>query len=140
MGGQSLPMASLLRPYSTNLDTIRENIDSLTMRITTEMRRAGWGPHKVARVTVEGDALESRTCLHVAWAWFMLPAALLLLCAAMIGWVIVKDLLAMNRGVVWKSSVLPFLLRDHVPAIERMSLREVNAAAKELEVSLKKEE
>ncbi|KAM0413582.1 hypothetical protein ACHAPT_013640 [Fusarium lateritium] len=139
-GGQSLPMVSLLRPYSTNLDTIRENIDSLAMRITTEMRRAGWGPHKETSVTVEGDALESRTCLHVAWAWFVLPAALLLLCAAMIGWVIVKDLLAMNGGVVWKSSVLPFLLRDHVPAMEKMSLREVNAAAKELEVRLKKEE
>ncbi|WAO91904.1 Hypothetical protein NCS54_00938900 [Fusarium falciforme] len=138
-GGNSLAMAAILRSRTTNLDSIRENIDSMAMRITTEMRRAGWGPYAMASTASKGDAWENRTCLHVAWAWFALPLALLVLCIVMISCIIVKELLNRNTGVMWKSSVLPFLLKDQVPAIETMSMREVDAAAKGLEVKLQKQ-
>ncbi|RSL81070.1 hypothetical protein CEP51_006116 [Fusarium floridanum] len=139
-GGNSLAMAAILHPRTTNLDSIRENIDSMAMRITTEMRRAGWGPYAMASTASKGDAWENRTCLHVAWAWFALPLTLLVLCAVMISWIIVKELLNRDTSVVWKGSVLAFLLRDHVPTIEIMSMREVDAAAKGLEVKLQKQE
>jgi hypothetical protein len=139
-GGSSLAMAAILRSRTTNLDSIRENIDSMAMRITTEMRRAGWGPYAMASTASKGDAWENRTCLHVAWAWFALPLALLVLCIVMISWIIVKELLNRDTSVMWKSSVLPFLLKDQVPAIEAMSMREVDAAAKGLEVKLQKQE
>lgn len=133
-------MAAILRSRTTSLDSIRENIDSMAMRITTEMHRAGWGPYAMASTASNGDAWENRTCLHVAWAWFSLPLVLLVLCIVMISWIIVKELLNKDTGVMWKSSVLPFLLKDHVPAIETMSMREVDAAAKGLEVKLQKQE
>ncbi|KAH6893275.1 hypothetical protein B0T10DRAFT_269430 [Thelonectria olida] len=137
-GGTSMSMAALLRPRSTSLDTIRENVSSMAMRITTEMRRTGWGARTEAAATVEGEAKENRTCIRVEWGWFALPAALLLLCAVLLGWVIVRDLRARNGSVIWKSSVLPFLLKDYVPAIETMSLKDLDAAAGGLEVKLQK--
>ncbi|KAI8716548.1 hypothetical protein NCS52_00948900 [Fusarium sp. LHS14.1] len=139
-GGNSLAMAAILRSRTTNIDSIRENIDSMAMRITTEMRRAGWGPYAMASTASQGDAWENRTCLHVAWAWFSLPLVLLVLCIVMISCIIVKELLNKDTSVMWKSSVLPFLLKDQVPAIETMSMREVDAAAKGLEVKLRKQE
>ncbi|KAJ4329302.1 hypothetical protein N0V84_000197 [Fusarium piperis] len=138
-GGNSLAMAAILRPRTTNLASIRENIDSMAMRITTEMRRAGWGPYATAGAAAKGDAWENRTCLHVAWAWFSLPLTLLVLCIVMISWIIVRELLNKDTGVVWKGSVLPFLLKDQVPAIEKMSMREMDVAAKGLELKLQKQ-
>ncbi|KAF4972223.1 hypothetical protein FSARC_1175 [Fusarium sarcochroum] len=114
----SMPMTGLLRPLTTSLDTIRENIDSITMRLTTEIRRAGWGPYQQSIPSVKGESWENRTCLHVAWGWFSLPAGLL------------------NGVVVWKASVLPFLLKDHVPAMETMSMKQLDIAAKALEVMM----
>ncbi|KAF4466235.1 hypothetical protein FALBO_6904 [Fusarium albosuccineum] len=137
-GGFSISMAALLRPRSTSVDTIRENIDSMALRVTAEMRLAGWGPYAEASTTVEGQALENRTCVRVAWGWFALPAGLLFLCTIVLGLIVVRDWKAADYAVVWKSSVLPLLLREHVPALEKLSLKEVDIAAAGLEVKLQK--
>ncbi|CAM1502518.1 Fc.00g045020.m01.CDS01 [Cosmosporella sp. VM-42] len=120
----------------TNVTALRECVATLDPEFISAFQREVGGTFSA----VNGDALENRTCLYVAWAWFALPSALLLLCAVLISWVIMKDLLAKKGSMVWKNSVLPLLLKDYVPAIEKMNLKEVNAAAKELEVRLKKQE
>ncbi|KAF4984364.1 hypothetical protein FDECE_17113 [Fusarium decemcellulare] len=137
-GGFSMAMAALLRPRSTSVDTIRENIDSMALRVTAEMRLAGWGPYAEASTTVKGQALENRTCVRVAWGWFTLPEALLFLCTIVLGLIVIRDWKAADDAVVWKSSVLPFLLRDHVPNLQKLSLKEVDIAAAGLEVKLQK--
>ncbi|VUC35612.1 unnamed protein product [Clonostachys rosea] len=137
-GGDSISMASLLRPRVTSLNTIRENIDSLSMRITTQIRRSGQGPYMKDQVPAQGEAWENRTCLHVAWEWFALPATLLVLCTLLIAGIITRDLRANRNSLVWKGSVLPFLLKDHVKGLEMSNLKTLNVAAKDFEIKLQK--
>ncbi|KAJ3549027.1 hypothetical protein NM208_g727 [Fusarium decemcellulare] len=132
-GGFSMPMAALLQRRSTSVDTIRWKFDSLALRVTADMRYAGLGPYTELGTEVKGQVLENRTCVRVAWGWFALPAALLFLCTIVLGLIVIQDWKAADDAVVWKSSVLPFLLRDHVPALEKLSLKEVDIAAAGLE-------
>ncbi|CAG9989580.1 unnamed protein product [Clonostachys byssicola] len=137
-GVASIAMAGLLRPRVTSVDTIRENIESLSMRITTHIRQFGWGPYTENPMTVRGEAWESRTCLHVAWEWFALAATLLVLCTLLMAGIVIRDLRLSDGSVVWKGSVLPFLLKDHVKSLEASSLKTLNAAAKDFEIKLQK--
>ncbi|KAF4442455.1 hypothetical protein F53441_11741 [Fusarium austroafricanum] len=134
----SLPMVSILRARTTSIKTIRENFDSMAMRITTEMRRAGLGAYGNSSARVKGDVLENRSCLRVAWEWMVLPAVLLLMCMVSAGWLIMKDILSKGNGVVWKSSILPLLLKNEVTAPEMMNLKELDEAGKKLEIKLEK--
>ncbi|TXC12324.1 hypothetical protein FocTR4_00007592 [Fusarium oxysporum f. sp. cubense] len=56
----SLPMASILRPRPTSIQTISESMNSMSMRITTEFRRAGLGAYGNSTAVVEGQGLEDR--------------------------------------------------------------------------------
>ncbi|CAG9954826.1 unnamed protein product [Clonostachys rosea f. rosea IK726] len=137
-GEDSIAMAGFLHPRVTSLNTIRENVESLSLRITTQIRQYGWGPYTQDPVAVRGEAWESRTCLHVAWEWFALPATLLVLCTLLMAGMVVRDLRASGGSVVWKGSVLPFLLKDHVKGLETSSLKTLNVAARDFEIKLQK--
>ncbi|KAM5369984.1 hypothetical protein ACJZ2D_008667 [Fusarium nematophilum] len=127
-------LAGFLRNTSTSVDTIRENVDSLAMRITTEIRKSGRGAWSEDNAKVEGDVWENRTCVYISWKWLTLPATLLAFCAVLLIWTVVKDALS-KSGVIWKASVLPFLLKDQ-PGLERMGLKGVEEVAKGLEVKM----
>jgi hypothetical protein len=51
---------------------------------------------------------------------------------------VVRDLRASGGSVVWKGSVLPFLLKDHVKGLETSSLKTLNVAARDFEIKLQK--
>ncbi|KAF5531188.1 hypothetical protein FNAPI_13339 [Fusarium napiforme] len=136
--GSSLPMVSILRPRSTSIQTISESMNALAMRLTTEFRRAGLNAYGNDTAVVEGQGWENRSCLRVAWEWLVLPAVLLLMCMVSMFWLIISDILSKGNVVVWKGSVLPFLLNDKVSTVERMSLEELDLAGKKFEIKLER--
>ncbi|KAF5985307.1 hypothetical protein FBULB1_2965 [Fusarium bulbicola] len=136
--GSSLPMISILRPRSTSIQTISESMNSMAMRITTEFRRAGLGAYGNTSAVVEGQGWENRSCLKVAWEWLLLPAVLLLMCTVSMFWLIMSDLLSKGTIIVWKGSILPFLLNYKVPTLEKMSLRELDLVGKNFEIKLER--
>jgi hypothetical protein len=131
-GMPSSALAALKRGQNTSIDTIRESIDSMTKLITTKVRQEGMGAHSEAKATVEGEVWESKVCVHVEWKWLSIPATLFVLCSVQLLWTVVKSGLSKD-GLIWKGSVLPFLLKDH-PGLERMELTGVNQVAKRLQL------
>ncbi|KAF5638466.1 uncharacterized protein FTJAE_5262 [Fusarium tjaetaba] len=136
--GSSLPMISILRPRSTSIQKISESMNAMAVRLTTEFRRAGLDAYGNARAVIEGQGWENRSCLRVAWEWMMLPAVILLMCMVSIFWLIISDLLSKGNVIVWKGSVLPFLLNDKVSTVEKMSLEELDLAGKKFEIKLER--
>ncbi|KAG5747852.1 hypothetical protein H9Q70_009466 [Fusarium xylarioides] len=136
--GSSLPMVSILRPRSTSIETISESMNVMAMRLTTEFRRAGLDAYGNSRPVVEGQGWENRSCLRVAWEWLVLPAVLLSMCIVSMGWLIISDLLSRGNVVVWKGSILPFLLNYKVPTLEKMGLEELDLAGKKFEIKLER--
>ncbi|KAF5717669.1 hypothetical protein FMUND_5615 [Fusarium mundagurra] len=136
--GSSLPMISILRPRSTSIETISESMNAMAMRLTTEFRRAGLDAYGNASAVVEGQGWENRSCLRVAWEWLVLPAVLLLMCMVSMFWLIMSDLLSKGNVIVWKGSILPFLLNYKLPTLEKMSLEELDLASKKFEIKLER--
>ncbi|KAF5006507.1 hypothetical protein FDECE_7109 [Fusarium decemcellulare] len=130
-------LRALLRDKATSVDTIRENIDSMAMRITTEMRLAGTDAHGEAVPKVKGKVWRTTVCVRVVWSWLALPTAILALSTILLVCIIVKHLIAGNNGLAWKTSLLPFLLKDQ-PGLENMGLKGLEETAKTFEVMVKK--
>jgi hypothetical protein len=133
---RSSPVEGFLRNSSTSLDTIRENVESMAMRITAEIRKVGRGGYAGASPMVEGEVFETKSCIRVAWGWLALPMAMFSLCAVLLVWTIVQDMLQQD-STTWKSLVLPLVLKDF-PGIERMGPREVEQVAKGFELKIEK--
>lgn len=131
-------LASLLNNRTTSLETISNNINSMAMRLTTEIRLAGSSAYREDNAIVQGEAWESRVCVAVAWEWLALPAALCGICAIILVWTLVRNSYWKDIPV-WKGSVLPLLLRQH-PGITGMGLKDVNAASVEFDMRLQKGE
>ncbi|VUC36943.1 unnamed protein product [Clonostachys rosea] len=132
----SSPVEGFLRNSATSIETIRENVESMAMRITTEMRKVGRGGYVGASPMVEGEVLETKSCLRVVWGWLALPLVIFRLCAILLVWTIVQDMLQQD-STTWKSLVLPLVLKD-VPGIERMGPREVQQVARGFELKIEK--
>ncbi|KAF4467491.1 hypothetical protein FALBO_5628 [Fusarium albosuccineum] len=130
-------LGALLRDKATSVDTIRENIDSMAMRITTEMRLAGTDAHGEAVPKVKGKVWKTTVCVRITWSWLALPTATLALSTILLVCIIVKDLIAGNNGLAWKTSLFPFLLKDQ-PGMENMGLKGLGQTAKTFEVMIKK--
>lgn len=137
--GRSWHLGALLHGKTTTMHTIRESIDSATRRVTTQMRLSGRGRENTSTTTVEGQAWRTTVCVRVAWGWLALPGTALALTTVVLACVIAKDLMSKDAAFTWKSSVLPFLLKDH-PGLEAMSLKEVEEVAKGFEVMVKNPE
>lgn len=133
---RSSPVEGFLRNSSTSLDTIRENVESMAMRITAEIRKVGRGGYAGASPMVEGEVFETKSCVRVVWRWLALPMVMFSLCAVLLVWTIVQDMLQQD-STTWKSLVLPLVLKDF-PGIERMGPREVWQVAKRLELKIEK--
>ncbi|CAG9984151.1 unnamed protein product [Clonostachys byssicola] len=133
---RSSPVEGILRHSSTSVDTIRENVESMAMRITAEIRKVGRGGYAGASPMVEGEVLETKSCVRVVWGWLALPMVMLSLCAILLVWTIVQDMLQQD-STTWKSLVLPLVLKDF-PGIETMGPREVDQVAKGFELKIEK--
>ncbi|CAG7564621.1 unnamed protein product [Fusarium equiseti] len=130
------PLSSLLKNNRTS-DAIKNALKSMATRITQEMRQVSKDPYSDSKhLQVTGNASENRFCVQIAWKWLIFPGALLGLCALLLFAVIFRFGLSKKRRV-WKSSVLPLLLRDY-PGLERMDLKEIEQVAKGFEAKMQR--
>lgn len=90
---------------------------------------------------VFGAALQRETFVSVDWAWFALPAALILLCVAFIATVIITTAVGIGgEKFVWKDSSLPLLLHGSRGYIDTEILGEIEQDVKRITVQLKRDE
>jgi hypothetical protein len=126
------PLSSLLKDNRTS-DTIEDALKLIATRITQEVRQVS-KDSKHLRVT--GNASENRFCVQIAWKWLIFPGALLGLCAILLFAVIFRFGLSKKRRI-WKSSVLPLLLKDY-PGLEKMDLKEIEQVAEGFEAKMQR--
>ncbi|XEU97955.1 hypothetical protein FSHL1_003242 [Fusarium sambucinum] len=130
------PLPSLLGNNRT-LDTIKDALNSLATRITQEIRQVNKRqPSHSKHLQVTGNASENRFCVQIVWKWLIFPGALLGLCAILLFSVIFRFGLSKKRRI-WKSSVLPLLLKDY-PGLERMNLKEIEQVAEGFEAKMQR--
>ncbi|CAG9990906.1 unnamed protein product [Clonostachys byssicola] len=130
-------LVALMRGPNTSMETLQENIDSLTARLTTEIRKRGTGAYNLQKAFVNGDEWETKVCVRILWQWITLPAISFALCALLLLWTIIKDAMSRN-GTIWKSSPIPLILKDY-PGLERMGLNRMGQIVKGLEIKLEKQ-
>ncbi|KAF5573563.1 hypothetical protein FPANT_12285 [Fusarium pseudoanthophilum] len=106
------PLSSLLKDNRTS-DTIENALKLIATRITQEIRQVS-KDSKHLRVT--GNASENRFCVQIAF--------------------IFRFGLSKKRRI-WKSSVLPLLLKDY-PGLERMDLKEIEQVAEGFEAKMQR--
>lgn len=126
------PLSSFLKENRTS-EAIDNALELIATRITQEIRQVR-KDSKHLRVT--GNASENRFCVQIAWKWLIFPGALLGLCAILLFAVIFRFGLSKKRRI-WKSSVLPLLLRDY-PGLERMDLKEIEQLAEGFEAKMQR--
>ncbi|KAH7148091.1 hypothetical protein DER46DRAFT_651243 [Fusarium sp. MPI-SDFR-AT-0072] len=129
-------LAGFFRGNTTSVDTIRENVESMAMRITGEMRQGDKGLYAEFLEEVQRVAWENQVCIWIVWAWLIFPGALLVLCGMILLWVMARDVVLRKKST-WKGSILPLVLKDH-PGVEDVGLRELEVVAKGFEVRIER--
>ncbi|KAJ4022713.1 hypothetical protein NW752_000077 [Fusarium irregulare] len=124
------------RGNDTSVDTIRENVASLAMRLTSEMRQREESEYAEFFKDIQGVAWENQVSIRIVWVWLVFPGALLLLCGILLLWVIAREIV-LGRVSIWKSSILPLVLKDY-PGTGTMGLQELEEVSKTLEVKLER--
>ncbi|KAH6983247.1 hypothetical protein BKA56DRAFT_583328 [Ilyonectria sp. MPI-CAGE-AT-0026] len=127
-------LAALAHNGTASFATVDEDITSLALRMTRELRLHGRGPHQDTAGAVKGDALRNAVCVRVEWAWLALPAGLCVLSIAVVGWTLV-DGLRRRTGPLWKNSILSLMLQNQ-PGIGAMGLGYIEQMAKGLQITL----
>ncbi|OBS29550.1 hypothetical protein FPOA_03487 [Fusarium poae] len=125
-------LATLMTDGTTSVSAIDKAMDSITTRLTNEIREVGTGPFGNPNPKVKGLVWETRACVHIEWYWLIFPGALLIMCAILLATIMVTDA---KKKHVWKSSILPFLLKDH-PGIQSLSIKGVAKVADGYEVKM----
>ena len=90
---------------TANISTVNNYTDGLASAMTAIMRERGPSP-------MVGTVLGSQTCVHIAWVWISLPAALVFFTALLLSWsaIICSSSYMWGSTGSWKSSSLPLLL------------------------------
>lgn len=127
-------LAALAHNGTASFATVDEDISSLALRMTRELRLHGRGPHQDIAGAVKGDTLRNAVCVRVEWAWLALPAGLCVLSIAVVGWTLV-DGLRRRTGPLWKNSTLSLMLQNQ-PGIGAMGLGYIEQMAKGLQITL----
>lgn len=130
-------LVALMRGANTSMETLQENLDSLTTRLTIEIRKRGTGAYNSQKAFVTGDEWETRVCVRILWQWITLPAITCALCTLLLPWTIIKDAVSRN-GTIWKSSPIPLILKDY-PGLERMGLVKMGRTVEGFEIKLEKQ-
>ncbi|RBR24913.1 uncharacterized protein FIESC28_02331 [Fusarium coffeatum] len=124
------------RGISTSFDTIKENVESLAMRLTSEMRQRERSEYAEFFKDIQGVAWENQVSIRIVWVWLVFPGALLVLCGILLLWVMARDIV-LGRVSIWKSSILPLVLKDY-PGTGTMGLQELEEVSETLEVKLER--
>ncbi|KAL6922371.1 hypothetical protein FSHL1_006333 [Fusarium sambucinum] len=131
-GSSESHLATLMTNKTTSISAINKAMDSIATRVTNEIREVGKGPFGGPHPKVKGVVWETRACVRIRWRWLIFPGALLVTCAILLAKIMVTDA---KKKHVWKSSILPFLLKDH-PGIQSLSMKGVAKVADGYEVKM----
>jgi len=127
-------MAALYHNGNASVKTITETFNSLATRMTTAMRLDGKRLGSGEKAKVEGDVLETKICVKFVWQWLIFPGALLASSTMLLVLIIIKGTVA-KKASIWKSSILPLLLKDH-PGTQTTGLNGLEEVAQSLEIKL----
>ncbi|ROV96177.1 hypothetical protein VSDG_05026 [Cytospora chrysosperma] len=104
------PLWSEMNATFNSLDTA---VDDFAIAVTNKLRSTGTGPDmklgdNYTKSAVLGLVFESSTCTYFDWRWVFLPAILVVICALLLTWILVKNYRDPDQPV-WKGSVLPLI-------------------------------
>lgn len=111
--GDSWWLAPLWNQMNATFESLEGAIDDFATTITNKLRMTGSGPDVVLGNTPKasytlGLVYESSTCTYFDQRWVSLPIILVLICAILLLWIIVKNYTDPDQPV-WKGSVLPLM-------------------------------
>lgn len=97
----------------STFDSLNTAIDDFATAVTNKLRATGNGPDVMqgdnfTKSNVLGLVYENSTCTYFDWRWVFFPAVLVLLCALLLSWTLVKNYRDPDQPV-WKGSVLPLI-------------------------------
>ncbi|KAI1059131.1 hypothetical protein LB507_004135 [Fusarium sp. FIESC RH6] len=130
-------LAALYYNNKASVRTINDTLNALAERLTTAIRLDGRRIGKDEKSKVKGKLLETKVCVNFVWQWLIFPGALLVSSTILLGAIVIKDTLA-KKASIWKSSILPLLLKGHVGTQNR-SLKSLEEISEGLEVKLQRE-
>ncbi|KAJ4016046.1 hypothetical protein NW752_006980 [Fusarium irregulare] len=130
-------LAALYYNNKASIRTINDTLNALAERLTTAIRLDGRRIGKDEKSKVKGKLLETKVCVNFVWQWLVFPGALLVSSTVLLGAIVIKDTLA-KKASIWKSSILPLLLKGHVGTQNR-SLKSLEEISEGLEVKLQRE-
>ncbi|RGP79263.1 hypothetical protein FLONG3_2604 [Fusarium longipes] len=125
-------LGTLFENKTISVKGIEEAMDSIATRLTNEFRQVGKGAFENPLPKVEGVMWETRACVTIAWKWLIFPSVLLILCAILLVAIMIKDA---KKKHVWKSSILPFMLKDH-PRARGLGMKGMDEVASGLEIKI----
>lgn len=130
-------MAALYHNNNASIESINETFNALATRVTTAIRFDGRRLGKDEKAKVQGKLLETKVCVNFVWQWLIFPGALLVSSTVLLGAIVVKDTVA-KKASIWKSSILPLLLKDRLGK-QNTGLKGLEEVAQGLEIKLQRE-
>ncbi|KAM0494452.1 hypothetical protein ACHAP8_008595 [Fusarium lateritium] len=127
-------LAALFHNGTASVETITKKFDALATRLTTAIRLEGKTLGMGEEAKVRGKLQENTICVKFVWKWLIFPGALLASTTVLLLAIVVKDT-AVKKTKVWKSSILPLLLKDDLGR-ENTGLDSLEEVAQGLEVKL----
>lgn len=111
--GDSWWLAPLWGEMNATFSSLEGAIDDFATTVTNKLRMTGNGPDvkigdRSKRSSTLGLVYETSTCTYFDQRWVSLPIILVLLCAVLLLWIIVKNYTDPDQPV-WKGSVLPLM-------------------------------
>ncbi|KAK1957292.1 hypothetical protein LY78DRAFT_663757 [Colletotrichum sublineola] len=109
-------LTPLWADMNATVSSVTEVIDKFAWAVTNKFRMTGFGPDALDTAgalnsrgaQVFGDVLLLTTCTYFDRKYIVLPIILVVICAALLGWVIFMNYSDPEQPV-WKGSVLPLL-------------------------------
>ncbi|KAK1978592.1 hypothetical protein LZ30DRAFT_598818 [Colletotrichum cereale] len=109
-------LTPLWADMNATVASVTEAIDSFAWAVTNKFRMTGLGPDVLQSADalasrgaeVVGDVWASTTCTYFDQKYIALPIVLVVICAALLAWVIIENYSDPEQPV-WKGSVLPLL-------------------------------
>lgn len=106
-------LAPLWGEMNATFESLEGAIDDFATTVTNKLRMTGNGPDVHVgdvprRSSTLGLVYESSTCTYFDRRWVSLPIILVLICAFLLLWIIVKNYTDPDQPV-WKGSVLPLM-------------------------------
>lgn len=111
--GDSWWLEPLWSEMNATFESLDGAIDDFATTITNKLRMTGSGPDAMLGNASKpsytlGLVYESSTCTYFDQRWVSLPIILVLICAVLLLWIIVKNYTDPDQPV-WKGSVLPLM-------------------------------